>query len=30
MAVGLVGVVIPVIPGLLLVAVAGLGWAILA
>jgi len=30
MAVGLVGVVIPVIPGLLLVGVAGLGWAILA
>ncbi|MDQ3717239.1 MAG: DUF456 domain-containing protein [Actinomycetota bacterium] len=30
MAVGLVGVVIPVIPGLLLVAVAGLGWAMLA
>lgn len=30
MAVGLVGVVVPVIPGLLLVAVAGLGWAILA
>ncbi len=30
MAVGLVGVIIPVIPGLLLVAAAGLGWAILA
>lgn len=30
MAVGLVGVVIPVIPGLLLVGLAGLGWAILA
>lgn len=30
MAVGLVGVVIPVIPGLLLVAAAGLGWAIMA
>ncbi len=30
MAVGLVGVVIPVIPGLLLVAAAGLGWAFLA
>ena len=30
MAVGLVGVVIPVIPGLLLVGAAGLGWAILA
>lgn len=30
MAIGLVGVVVPVIPGLLLVAAAGLGWAILA
>jgi len=30
MAVGLVGVVIPVIPGLLLVGLASLGWAILA
>lgn len=30
MAVGLVGVVVPVIPGLLVVALAGLGWAILA
>ncbi|MBA3295193.1 MAG: DUF456 domain-containing protein [Geodermatophilaceae bacterium] len=30
MAIGLVGVVLPVIPGLLLVALAGLGWAILA
>lgn len=30
MAIGLVGVVIPVIPGLLLVGLAGLGWAILA
>jgi len=30
MAVCLVGVVIPVIPGLLLVGAAGLGWAILA
>jgi len=30
MAVGLVGVVIPVVPGLLLVGLAGLGWAILA
>lgn len=30
MAVGLVGVVIPVIPGLLLVGAAGLGWAVLA
>jgi len=30
MAVGLVGVIIPVIPGLLLVGLAGLGWAILA
>jgi len=30
MAIGLVGVIVPVIPGLLLVAAAGLGWAILA
>ncbi|MDQ4037353.1 MAG: DUF456 domain-containing protein [Actinomycetota bacterium] len=30
MGVGLVGVVVPVIPGLLLVGLAGLGWAILA
>lgn len=30
MAVGLVGVLIPVIPGLLLIAAAGLGWALLA
>jgi uncharacterized protein len=30
MAVGLVGVVVPVLPGLLLVAAAGLVWAILA
>jgi uncharacterized protein len=30
MAVGLVGVVIPVLPGLLLVAAAGLVWAIMA
>lgn len=30
MAVGLVGVVFPVLPGLLLVAVAGLAWAIMA
>lgn len=29
MAVGLVGVLVPVIPGLLLVGVAGLGWALL-
>lgn len=30
MAVGLVGVLVPVLPGLLLVGSAGLGWAILA
>src|SRR5829696_1132447 len=30
MAVGLVGVIIPVLPGLLLVAAAGLAWAIMA
>lgn len=30
MAVGLVGVLVPVLPGLLLVGAAGLGWAILA
>jgi len=30
MAVGLVGVIVPVLPGLLLVAVAGLAWALLS
>lgn len=30
MAIGLVGVLVPVLPGLLLIAAAGLGWAVLA
>jgi len=30
MAVGLIGVLLPVIPGLLLIGAAGLGWALLA
>lgn len=30
MAIGLIGVLVPLIPGLLLVGAAGLGWAILA
>lgn len=30
MAIGLLGVLVPVLPGLLLIAAAGLGWAVLA